>query len=405
MASSIQPSLPSGEGAPANANSSSSASSAPDAPPSQTTAHWTSTEAWEMAFAQDHWSDDGQYDIIWDSDDAPMALKPEPLDDDDFNMDDLKEAPLTPILTAADLLRVKRPRGRPRKYPTTPTIAAAKKGRSKTGCLTCRRRKKKCDEVKPRCMNCEKNSLVCEGYLDKQIWKSGKEKAEERMKFHTLPLTPLQPIFYGLETLEDRIFWKHYNEHLSTVLTVEGDYKNACKDMMDPIAVKHQGLMHSILSLASKHIDFDTPYGINILRDNPNTTLEALRERSIYHGDEARQKFCVPTNAVEIDITIRDWVPHLPPGDCRESVGPNDPSQRLLLLPCFIIGTASVTQEHQDAVRIAIKAFKGYTGMRNADNVMSVLEEVWRLMSVGEWLAVWDWPEVARNMGLDFIPA
>jgi hypothetical protein len=28
-------------------------------------------------------------------------------------------------------------------------------------------------------LNCEKNALVCEGYHEKQIWKSGKERAEE----------------------------------------------------------------------------------------------------------------------------------------------------------------------------------------------------------------------------------
>ena len=28
-------------------------------------------------------------------------------------------------------------------------------------------------------MNCEKNAVVCEGYPEKQIWRSGKERAEE----------------------------------------------------------------------------------------------------------------------------------------------------------------------------------------------------------------------------------
>lgn len=28
-------------------------------------------------------------------------------------------------------------------------------------------------------MNCEKNAVVCEGYPEKQIWKSGKDKAGE----------------------------------------------------------------------------------------------------------------------------------------------------------------------------------------------------------------------------------
>lgn len=45
-----------------------------------------------------------------------------------------------------------RKRGRPRK--STDLVLAkqnTKLGRSKTGCLTCRRRKKKCDEAKPEC--------------------------------------------------------------------------------------------------------------------------------------------------------------------------------------------------------------------------------------------------------------
>ncbi|APA10085.1 hypothetical protein sscle_05g048550 [Sclerotinia sclerotiorum 1980 UF-70] len=33
--------------------------------------------------------------------------------------------------------------------------------RTKTGCLTCRQRRKKCDESKPRCMNCTRNKVDC----------------------------------------------------------------------------------------------------------------------------------------------------------------------------------------------------------------------------------------------------
>ncbi|KAK4214668.1 putative maltose O-acetyltransferase [Rhypophila decipiens] len=36
--------------------------------------------------------------------------------------------------------------------------------RTKTGCLTCRKRKKKCDEAKPECSNCIKGGFVCAGY-------------------------------------------------------------------------------------------------------------------------------------------------------------------------------------------------------------------------------------------------
>ncbi|OAA80487.1 Zn(2)-C6 fungal-type DNA-binding domain protein [Akanthomyces lecanii RCEF 1005] len=37
-------------------------------------------------------------------------------------------------------------------------------------CLTCRRRKKKCDKTAPTCLKCEKAGLECEGYTDGLVW-------------------------------------------------------------------------------------------------------------------------------------------------------------------------------------------------------------------------------------------
>jgi len=98
-------------------------------------------------------------DIYWeqDSDDILHLPKIEPLEDDELRLEDVKEAPLTPVpsnnVPAPGQPKVKRPRGRPRKHPLTPIVTTNKitKGRSKTGCITCRKRKKKCDEAKPRC--------------------------------------------------------------------------------------------------------------------------------------------------------------------------------------------------------------------------------------------------------------
>lgn len=52
-----------------------------------------------------------------------------------------------------ELPHPRKPRGRPKKdTPVTPVTPSFKKnGRSKTGCQTCRNRKKKCDELKPIC--------------------------------------------------------------------------------------------------------------------------------------------------------------------------------------------------------------------------------------------------------------
>lgn len=48
-------------------------------------------------------------------------------------------------------------------------------------------------------MNCEKNAVVCEGYNEKTIWKSGKEKADEGRD-----LTLIIPLGYSILTYSPR---------------------------------------------------------------------------------------------------------------------------------------------------------------------------------------------------------
>lgn len=52
------------------------------------------------------------------------------------------------------------------------------KRRTRTGCLTCRKRRIKCDERKPYCFNCERSRKVCLGYQDSSKKKQG-EKDEK----------------------------------------------------------------------------------------------------------------------------------------------------------------------------------------------------------------------------------
>lgn len=90
----------------------------------------------------------------------------------------IKSEPVEVASCSSAIPLVKRPRGRPRKPRSEISLSLKNvKGRSKTGCLTCRKRKKKCDERKPKCKNCAQNSVTCEGYPRLAVWKNGKEKA------------------------------------------------------------------------------------------------------------------------------------------------------------------------------------------------------------------------------------
>ncbi|KAI0475402.1 fungal-specific transcription factor domain-containing protein [Xylariaceae sp. FL0804] len=268
----------------------------------------SAADSWSSAYPETAQPEDTECGMDWENqaDDAVTVPKLEPAEDDDFRLGDVAEAPGAPASHARAAppppLKLKRPRGRPRKHPLTPLVAASKvaKGRSKTGCITCRKRKKKCDEAKPRCMNCEKNAVVCEGYHEKILWKSGRERAEEeRQRSSSLPQITLQPIFQGVETPEDMVFLNHYISHLSGVLTVEGQHKNAFKDMLLPMAVEHRGLMHSILSLAGKHFDCEAPYGIKVLQSNAKISVASLRARSQHHHNAAMARLCEPLDGDE----------------------------------------------------------------------------------------------------------
>ncbi|RPA72320.1 hypothetical protein BJ508DRAFT_335173 [Ascobolus immersus RN42] len=157
---------------------------------------------------------------------------------------------------------IKRGRGRPRKHPL-PMQGGTKvtKGRSKTGCITCRRRKKKCDETRPECMNCVKNSVVCEGYPEKTIWQSGKQKSEgtaetalQIRKSVMSRVTELPCLIDGVETADDRYLLDHFVHRVSKILTVFNDDTNPFQEYLMPLAVQHRGLMHSLLCLSGSHI-------------------------------------------------------------------------------------------------------------------------------------------------------
>ncbi|KFX94333.1 hypothetical protein O988_06364 [Pseudogymnoascus sp. VKM F-3808] len=69
--------------------------------------------------------------------------------------------------------------------------------RSKTGCNTCRFRKKKCDEAKPECTNCKRNNYACE-YQSKR-WIT---EADNYQKFSvTIPTSQAPTLPVSIESL------------------------------------------------------------------------------------------------------------------------------------------------------------------------------------------------------------
>ncbi|KAL3496927.1 fungal-specific transcription factor domain-containing protein [Aspergillus germanicus] len=197
-----------------------------------------------------------------------VVPKVEELDDSD-ELQSIKPLGVEPATTTdatAIPVNVPRKRGRPRKHPLPIPGGHVKvtKGRSKTGCITCRRRKKKCDETKPACLNCQKNAVVCEGYPPKEIWRSGKQKLEEAARNNSIISRSLPILIDGIETDMDRKLLDHFVYGFSRVLTLINDDSNPFKEILLPMATQHRGLMHSLMCLSGSHLSVLQPdSGVN----------------------------------------------------------------------------------------------------------------------------------------------
>lgn len=181
------------------------------------------------------------------------------------------------------LLPPPRKRGRPRKHPIVDAsdFKRTSHARSKTGCGTCRRRKKKCDETKPVCLNCEKNNVVCAGYEPKQPWRSGKQRALQLRQGgqgqDIIRLPSLEITTPGLETSLDRDFFTLFTKGVGDRLSLT-DTSNPFQDFIVPMAITNPGLMHSVLFLTS------TCY----LAHGPGASNQA-RERREHHRTKAME--------------------------------------------------------------------------------------------------------------------
>ncbi|KAJ5888494.1 hypothetical protein N7495_008535 [Penicillium taxi] len=255
--------------------SSSVSNSSPD--DSTESPDWNDTEQFppELNFHQPRMSFNFLVDTAMDT-----LPKVEELEEHDIQSIKSAEVGAQPDNLAGAPEMVPRKRGRPRKHPLPASGCQIKatKGRSKTGCITCRRRKKKCDETKPACLNCQKNAVVCEGYPPKEIWKSGRQKMADAARTQSLASVPrsLPVLIDGIETELDRRFLDHFVYGFSRVLTLINDDSNPFKEILLPMATQHRGLMHSLMCLSGSHLSGLDPD-------------EKLKDRKYFHFHRAIQ--------------------------------------------------------------------------------------------------------------------
>lgn len=187
----------------------------------------------------------------------------------------------------------------------------ARHSRTRAGCLTCRSRKKKCDEVKPRCAGCRRNQLVCE-------WASGlsrNETASGPAVFDaqavgcsmgilcTRTKTSSVQIFPALRTGTERaceltpqstLLLQHYLMETISMFAMTPLKDNPFATILLPLGQTDDLLMHSLLAFSGAHLSHKAPANLQLTTATKlhySKLLGGLRkEFATLHEDDATKK-------------------------------------------------------------------------------------------------------------------
>jgi hypothetical protein len=200
--------------------------------------------------------------------------------------------------------------------------------RTRTGCLTCRQRKKKCDEEKPHCRACKRNKLDCswpphirrrfclDDYQETSndgnshalvvVEKSYTETSvESASTSHTSGASPkftnnaeldevvwsweinafLSPMRAGMLLPVSQTLLSHYLESTAPKLSPSPDVPFVSWVM--PIAYNDDLLMHSILALSGAHLSYRSQNNIEIQQATCRHYSSAVRTLRRISVDES----------------------------------------------------------------------------------------------------------------------
>lgn len=167
--------------------------------------------------------------------------------------------------------------------PRMPPSPRVRYTRTRGGCLTCRTRKKKCDEFKPRCAGCRRNQLACEWPPEvSDNPGSGNHQTgqqHDRLADHPAPsmqragtqppssatMAPAIPVLYGGDeracglTPQSVLLLRHYLCHTASYFAMRALEENPFVSVLLPLGYTDDLLMHGLLALIGAHLAYKEP--------------------------------------------------------------------------------------------------------------------------------------------------
>ncbi|KUI56246.1 Transcriptional regulatory protein moc3 [Cytospora mali] len=171
--------------------------------------------------------------------------------------------------------------------PPERVVPSGRKGSKKvrTGCITCKIRKVKCDEAKPFCLRCSKTGRTCDGYLDPSVLAS-----RRRLKDSTPHHLILGPLLEYSTPEETRSFYFFQNV---TAPYISGNFDAIFwRTVVLQISQTEPAVKHAVLAVSSLHESLtSSPFADST---TPSFALQQYSKAIAYILDQMRNPLTKP---------------------------------------------------------------------------------------------------------------
>lgn len=170
-----------------------------------------------------------------------------------------------------------------------PPVPRVRYTRTRGGCLTCRTRKKKCDEVKPRCAGCRRNQLACEWppSVSYNAGSGSHQTGQQHRRLTGRPTPSMQraatqpplsatvaravPVLYSADeracglTPQSVLLLRHYLCHTASYFAMRTLEDTPFVSVLLPLGHTDDLLMHGLLALSGAHLAYKEPASTEVV--------------------------------------------------------------------------------------------------------------------------------------------
>ncbi|KAI1064190.1 hypothetical protein LB506_007887 [Fusarium annulatum] len=124
--------------------------------------------------------------------------------------------------------------------------------KTRTGCLTCKKRHKKCDEEKPTCKRCKDGGYVCDGYTPQSKAVTTKTQSRSLPILAAKVSTPTVPLLPG-DTLESNYYVYFFSDIISQLEITPYLNREFWKRNILVPSQSSECVRHAVLALGATH--------------------------------------------------------------------------------------------------------------------------------------------------------